>query len=65
MATIIGLELKAVHVNAWVDWVFVQVQTDHGVQGLGELSVRLRVHAVLPLGSTAAAAACRACSNSC
>ena len=40
MATIVGLELKAVHVNAWVDWVFVHVQTDTGVQGLGELSVR-------------------------
>ena len=40
MATIVGLELTAVHVNAWVDWVFVHVQTDTGVQGLGELSVR-------------------------
>ena len=40
MATILGLELKAVHVNAWVDWVFVHIQTDTGVQGLGELSVR-------------------------
>eukprot|EP01043_Picozoa_sp_COSAG02_P019051 COSAG02_NODE_907_length_16005_cov_3.219252_6_plen_423_part_00 len=48
MATILGLELKAVHVNAWVDWVFVQVQTDHGVQGLGELSVRARA-STLPL----------------
>lgn len=44
MATIVGLELKAVHVNAWVDWVFVHVQTDTGVQGLGELSVREHCH---------------------
>ena len=38
---ITGFSLTAVHVNAWVDWVFVHVHTNHptGLAGLGELSV--------------------------
>lgn len=40
MPAIVGLQLKPVSVNAWVDWVFVQVLTDDGTVGLGELSVR-------------------------
>lgn len=40
MATILGLRLQAVHMNPWVNWVHVQMQTDKGIQGLGNLSVR-------------------------
>eukprot|EP01051_Picozoa_sp_SAG22_P029001 SAG22_NODE_10520_length_530_cov_0.839907_1_plen_84_part_10 len=36
---ITGFSLTAVHVNAWVDWVFVHVETAAGVAGVGELSV--------------------------
>ena len=38
---IVGLELKAVHVNPWLDWVFVHVLTDNGpaLRGLGELEI--------------------------
>jgi galactonate dehydratase len=39
MARITGLRLSAVHVNDWVDWVFVHVEcTGGGVGGLGELN---------------------------
>ena len=34
---ITGIDLDAVNVNHRVDWVFVHVLTDEGIQGLGEL----------------------------
>ena len=32
-----GVDLVGVHVNHRGDWVFVQVRTDEGIDGLGEL----------------------------
>ncbi len=34
---ITGIEAEVVHVNQWLDWVFVHVHTDAGLSGLGEL----------------------------
>ncbi|MDP6108172.1 MAG: mandelate racemase/muconate lactonizing enzyme family protein, partial [Candidatus Brocadiia bacterium] len=35
---ITGMELVGVRVNQWLDWVFVLVDTDAGIRGLGELA---------------------------
>ena len=35
---ITGFGVDVVRVNQWVDWVFVHVHTDEGIQGLGEMN---------------------------
>ena len=35
---ITGIEVVGVRVNQWLEWVFVQVDTDAGIRGLGELA---------------------------
>ena len=53
---ITGIQLDAVHVNHRGDWVFVHVQTDSGLTGLGELragrNYAAQVQAVRDLGAT-------------
>ena len=35
---ITGVEVDAVQVTPWAQWIFVQVDTDAGIRGLGEMS---------------------------
>ena len=35
---ITGIEVDAVQVTPWAQWIFVQVDTDAGIRGLGEMS---------------------------
>ena len=39
---ITGIEIETVHVTERVDWTFVQIDTDKGIRGLGELNPSVR-----------------------